>query len=125
MSRNLYIVPFFGIGRRVTLDIQFRYRSLGESILYDTKVVEYDRIWQDTPLEGLPELIDSWASCVLNELAIAQENGFRLTDSRFTLEEFKRELESIRWLIDVGHGERAAAVGEFLRVLALCNPASA
>ena len=124
MSRNLYVVPFFGIGRRVTLDVQFRYRSLGESTIYDTKVVEYDHVWSDSPFEGLPELVDSWASAVLNELEIAQENGFHLTDSKLTIASLKRELESVRWLVSVGYSERESAVNVFLRALALCNPAA-
>lgn len=121
MKRNLYVVPFFGVGRRVTLDVDFRYRSLGESICEDRKIISVDLDWHDNPFRDFHKLVDQWASSMLLVAKAARENGYHLEDSLLTLDGLIEELKSVRWLYDVGYGEREAAVPAFLKLLASCN----
>lgn len=119
---NLYVVPFFGIGRRVTLDVCFRLRPfIGDR--EDVKVIEYDSVWQKSPFEELPEMMCEWSTVMLSRLKDLDGMGYRLAGAApgFTMRELIHELESVVWLVDCGYGEREAAVRVFLELLALCH----
>lgn len=122
---QLFVVPFFGLGRRVTLDVCFRLRP-SDGPREDRKIIEFDMVWQKTPFEGFPDLVGKWSTTMLFTAKALNGMGYELAGAApgLTLHKLISELESILWLIDCGFGEREAAVSEFLGLMALCQPDS-
>lgn len=116
--KNLYVVPFMGIGRRVTLDVDFRYREIG--YVEGKKVIEYDHKWHETPWDDLvPEQVFTWASVMCAELEKAQSEGYILASSAFdSIGEAIFEMSCIKELFMYGDREdQPEMVVDFLMLL--------
>lgn len=116
--KNLYVVPFLGIGRRITLDVDFRYREIGYG--KDKKVIEYDHKWHKEPWEDyVPEQVFSWASVLCTELERAQTEGYILVSTAFdTIGEAIFEMDRIKDLYISGNKEeQLSIVREFFMLL--------
>lgn len=123
--KALYVVPFMGIGRRITLDVDFRYRELGASS--DKKVIEFDRKWRKSPwAELLPTHVFIWASVMQIELEKASTEGYILADSSFdSIDHALSEIESIKERYLVGtREEQLTLVTDFLMLLHMFSRAS-
>lgn len=116
LTTQLFIVPFFVVGRRMTLTIEFRGRSAFDlPFSGDRLVFDFDGDRDADTYEGLPKLCFDATVKLRESLQEMERLGWPLSvrQKKFVA----HKAPSIEWLYDVGYGERASVPESFLEAL--------
>lgn len=115
LIERIYVVPFFVVGRRMSLTIELRYRSLSRDDTGDNLIFDFDSQRDQESYQGLPDLCERANQVILRELTAAKERGWPLTKKQQAF--VARKSASISWLFDCGYGEQASVPSAFFEEL--------
>lgn len=116
LTTQLFVIPFFAVGRRMTLTIGIRARSLDDLPLTgDRLVFDFDGDRDRESYEGLPKLCFDATVKLRESLQDMESLGWPLSERQKMF--VANEAPNIEWLYDVGYGERASVPESFLECL--------
>ncbi len=107
LPTQLFVIPFFVVGRRMTFTIEIRGRSLSD-LPYneDSLIFDYDSVRDEALyLDGI-EMFRAAVKALLDALQERKDAGWPLSHKQQIF--LTRKGPSILWLYDVGYGERAS-----------------
>lgn len=117
LTTQLFIIPFFVVGRRLTLTIEVRARSSCPNLPFDGDrlIFDFDGDRDQKTYEGLPKLCIDATRTLCDTLREMESLGWPLSAAQKKFVTVKAP--SIFWLYDVGYGERASVPESFFAAL--------
>lgn len=116
LPTQLFVIPFFVVGRRMTLTIEIRGRSPSE-LPYsgDILVFDYDSSRDKSAYIDSTEMFHAAVKALLNALQERKDAGWPLSDKQQRF--LTRTGPKLLWMYDVGPGERASMLSVALYAL--------
>ncbi|DAD50780.1 hypothetical protein QIJ94_gp2 [ssRNA phage SRR5466337_2] len=116
LTSQLFVIPVFIVGRRMTLTIEIRARSCsGLPLTGDHLVVDFDDSRDRESYEGLPKLCFDATVKLRESLRKLEIRGWPLSVSQKNF--VAKKAPEIEWLYDMGYGERASVPQIFFECL--------
>ncbi len=116
LTTQLFVIPFFVVGRRMTLTIEIRGRSHSDLPFNgDRLVFDFDGDRDGDTYEGLPKLCFDATVKLRESLQEMESLGWPLSTRQKKFVAHKAP--SIEWLYGVGYGERASVPESFFECL--------